>query len=210
MSSTQPAKKKSFKEQMEQYEADNPTWQHFHRRAHINKWSFTIVGLLGGGYIGGGLAGDGWESWISLAWAAGIGPLIALILGFLGYRVSSVGIHLEKPKRRLNVSNGFNPLVHIPLNAIAYIGKAKFTTKDLFRLTRLRLLNETGPGMEIVTTRGQYITISTNEADEIIKAMLESGLNPNAVRIPFPVNAVSDRWKDVDREQRSSPGRPTA
>ncbi|MDA2811870.1 phage holin family protein [Nocardiopsis sp. RSe5-2] len=210
MSGAQPgSQQKSYKEIKARIEADNPTWHHFHRRAQINKWVLAAVGLFAVGFVAGGLA-DGWESWVSFAWAAGFGAVAALVLGFLGYRASSVTVHLERPKRRFNVTNGFNATVRIPLGGIAYIGKAEFTRKDLFRLTRLRLLNESGPGLEIVANDGKYVTISTTEGDAIIKAALESGMNPNAVRIPFPENAVNEKWRDTRREQRPAPGRPAA
>ncbi|MDA2803766.1 hypothetical protein [Nocardiopsis suaedae] len=203
------AQNKSFREDMKAAAAATPQWDHFHKRAKINMIAMGAIGV-GATFLTGTMFSDGYEHWSSYIWTAVAAVPVAFILGFLGYRVSAVVVLLDKPKRVFRISNGFNNTVNVPINAIAYMGKADFTRKDLFRLTRLRLLNETGPGIEIIGRDGKYITVRTDKADEVIQAALDCGMNPNAVKIPFPENAVNEKWRDTEREQRPAPGRPAA
>ncbi|WP_017626314.1 hypothetical protein [Nocardiopsis chromatogenes] len=204
MSGTQ---KKSFREEMKAAAAAAPQWDHFHRRVKINTVAMGALGVFATVLLGA-MFSDGYEHWSSGAWTAVAAVPVAFVLGFLGYRVSAVVVLLDKPKRVFRISNGFNNTVDVPLTAIAYMGKAEFTMKHMFRLTRLRLLNETGPGIEIVSRDGKYITVRTDRADEIIQAAVRSGLNRAALQVPFPENAVDGKWRDTQREQRPVPGRP--
>ncbi|WP_017540001.1 hypothetical protein [Nocardiopsis halophila] len=207
MTNDNPAKK-TFREEMKAAAEATPQWDHFHKRAKINMVAMGALGVFAT-FLLGTMFSDGYEHWSSLIWTAVAAVPVAFVLGFLGYRVSAVVVLLDKPKRVFRVSNGFNNTVNIPLGAIAYMGKADFTMKHMFRLTRMRLLNETGPGIEIIGRDGKYITIRTDRADEIIQAGLGCGLDPNALRIPFPENAVSEKWRDTEREQRPTAQRPS-
>lgn len=180
----------------------HPQWDHFHKRAKINMCATGAIGLFIT-FVLGAVFTDDYEHWTSYIWAALAAVPVVFVLGFLGYRVSAVVVLLDKSNRVFRVSNGFNNTINIPIGAIAYMGKANFTMKHMFRLTRLRLLNETGPGIEIITRRGEYITIRTDTADEVTRAALENGLDPNALRIPFPLHVVNEKWQDTEREQRS-------
>lgn len=160
------------------------------------------LGLLGGavfGGIGGAMASaEDASVWL---WAVLGGLLGVLLVGGLAYYMAAARMELKQGV--LRVSTG-QKKVNIPMGAIAYIGTAEFHRGNRWRLSRMNMIVEPGPGIEIVSRDRKYITVSTRHADAVFQELLQQGMHPDALRVPFPEQAVSVKKAPLHREQRAA------
>ncbi|WP_051415739.1 hypothetical protein [Nocardiopsis sp. CNT312] len=93
--------------------------------------------------------------------------------------------------------------VTVPTEAIAYIGRAEFDMRSARRLGRTTLIGRPGPGVEVVSHDGKYVTMRTDTPGELVQALLAEGMPPLATQVPFPEGTVG-RAHVVSREERSA------
>ncbi|MFV2198157.1 hypothetical protein [Nocardiopsis sp. LOL_012] len=93
--------------------------------------------------------------------------------------------------------------VMVSTEAIAYIGRAEFDMRSARRLGRTTLIGRPGPGVEVVSHDGRYVTMRTDTPDELVRALLAEGMHPLATQVPFPEGTVSGAHV-VSREERSA------
>ena len=134
-------------------------------------------------------------------------PLLAVLLlavSLGGTLVHTSGVHMRAADGVLEVSAGFRG-TRIPVRAVRYAGRARFGGRHARRPSRLNLTGaRAGAGIEIVTGNGEYVTARTDTPDDLFRALLAQGLDPNALRAPFPFDAVGyRRVREIHREERT-------
>lgn len=132
--------------------------------------------------------------------------IIFLSLVILGVMLVCTAVEVELKGGVLEVSNGRRTF-KISTRAIAYIGSADFTRRDVWRLGHNLTNGKKGSGIEIVTGDRKYITARCDSQDELFPALVEEGMDPRALRTPFPLDAVKYKHAaSVQREQRPGNG----
>lgn len=131
---------------------------------------------------------------------------LAVVLGGTLVFVSSV--HMKVGNGVLEINAGYRN-AKVPTGAVGYIGRARFEGRHTRRPGRFNLTNaRAGEGVEIVTRNGEYVTARTEAPGELLEALLAEGMDPNALRVSFPFEAVSyERAGEIQREDRAgNPG----
>ncbi|PWV45723.1 hypothetical protein [Nocardiopsis sp. L17-MgMaSL7] len=134
-------------------------------------------------------------------------PLLAVVLlaaavgGTLVY-VSSV--HMRVGNGELEINAGYRS-VRLRTGTVGYVGRARFEGRHARRLGRFNLTNaRAGEGVEIVSRNGTYVTARTDTPDELVRALIAEGMDPSALRVPFPFESVSyRRVREIQREERT-------
>ncbi|MBW1596962.1 hypothetical protein [Streptomyces sp. JJ38] len=171
-------------------------WAHHPRTVWLQAGPLGLFGGAAFGGIGGAMAdAEGGSVWL---WAVLAGLLGVLFVGGIAYYMAAARMELKDGV--LRVSTG-QKKVNVPVGAIAYIGKAEFSRSNRWRMSRKNIVVEPGPGIEMVSRDGQYITVSTTHADAVFQELLRQGMRQDALRVPFPEQAVSAK-PPVSREQR--------
>ncbi|MFC7471399.1 hypothetical protein ACFQVA_33600 [Actinomadura keratinilytica] len=166
--------------------------------------SQTVVWVSGGagavlGGVMGWFMGEGEEWSVPLKTLGALGVAAVGFLFFWALARYTYSVHLRLKNGQLEGS--FNrKTVKLPAGAIAYAGRAEFSKANKRRTSTTSLVLEPGPGLELVSRQGHYITATTQHADAVLQALLTQGMRPDALRIPFPahINARPPAW----REQR--------
>ena len=136
----------------------------------------------------------------------GIFLIIFFALVILGVMLVCTAVEVKLKGGVLEVSNGRRTF-KIPTRAIAYIGSADFTRRDVWRLGHNLTNGKKGSGIEIVTGDRKYITARCDSQDELFPALVEEGMNPAALQVPFPLDTVKYKHAvSVQREQRLGNG----
>lgn len=173
-----------------------------YERSVVTNPVLRIVGMVVGpavGVVGTGILivdeGPFWWPFLAVLFLA------AVIGGTLVY-VSSV--HMRVASGVLEVNAGRRG-VRLRADEIGYVGRARFEGRHVWRLSRLNLTNaRAGEGVEIVGSDGRYVTARTDTPDELVRALLAEGMDPDALRVPFPFAAVSyGRVREIRREERA-------
>ncbi|MBE2998827.1 hypothetical protein IDM40_08935 [Nocardiopsis sp. HNM0947] len=121
----------------------------------------------------------------------------------LGVMLVCTAVEVKLKRGVLEVSNGRRTF-KVPTRAIAYIGRAEFTRRDVWRMGPNLTNGKQGTGIEIVTGDRKYITARCDSMDELFPALVEEGMDPRALQTPFPVDAVKYKHAaSVQREQRN-------
>ncbi|WP_157996870.1 hypothetical protein, partial [Streptomyces otsuchiensis] len=158
-----------------------------HRPQSALYWQVIPLGTLGAavfGTIGGAMAYSDEMSTLAVVIGAVVGVVIgALFLGGIALYLSAARAQLKKSVLELSTSQ---KRVKIPMGAIGYLGRAEFTKANKWRMSRMNFVVEPGPGLEIVSRDGKYITLSTTHADAVIQELLNQGMHPDALRVRFP------------------------
>ncbi|MBQ1082149.1 hypothetical protein [Nocardiopsis sp. B62] len=139
-------------------------------------------------------------------WPFGAVLFLAAALGGTLVYVSSV--HVRVAKGELEINAGYRS-VRLRVGSVGYVGRARFEGRHARRLGRFNLTNaRAGEGVEIVSRNGTYVTARTDTPDELFRALLAEGMDPNALRVPFPYEVVSyRRVREIQREERTgNPG----
>ncbi|MEU3015787.1 hypothetical protein ABZ635_00130 [Nocardiopsis sp. NPDC007018] len=127
--------------------------------------------------------------------------LAAAIGGTLVY---SASVHTRVANGVLEIHAGRRG-ARVPVASIGYVGRARIGTRPAWRWGRTHLANaRAGEGVEIVGRDGRYVTARTDTPGELVRALLAEGLDPAALRVPFPSALVGDgRARGVRREDRT-------
>ncbi|MHC0429989.1 hypothetical protein ACX6XY_07350 [Streptomyces sp. O3] len=164
-------------------------WAHHPRTVWLQAGPLGLFGAAAFAGIGGGMANGDDFSTAGVVLCAVVGGLLgALLAGGTAYHLAAARMELKSGVLRASTSQ---KKVTVPLSAIVYAGRAEFSRANRWRLSRLNIVVERGPGIELVGRDGTYITVSTPHADAVFQAFVQQGLHPDALRRPFPSQTVS-------------------
>ncbi|NJP67370.1 hypothetical protein [Streptomyces spiramenti] len=164
-----------------------------HRPSSAMVWQAVPLALFGGAVIGGigyGMAvGSGTADWVAV-----VSTVVGAVVG--GFVIGGIALwfaaaRMELRKNTLVLSAGQKE-AKVPTAAIHYLGAAEFGKRGKWRVSVKNFVVEPGPGLEIVTRDGHYLPVSTTRFDEVARALLGQGMNPDALRVPFPVEVRVD------------------
>lgn len=132
----------------------------------------------------------------------GIFLIIFFALVILGVMLVCTAVEVKVKDGVLEVSNGRRTF-KIPTRGIAYIGSAEFVGRDVRRMGHNLTNARKGSGIEVVTGDRKYITARCDSQDELFPALIEEGMNPAALQVPFPLDTVKYKHAaSVQRGQR--------
>lgn len=134
-------------------------------------------------------------------WVAVFGWVIAAIVFGAGMTLTRVAIVVQPGA--LYVAAGYRT-AKIPIASIGYIGNVRLTRRNAMRFSMGTLTNgKPGPAVEIVTQQGKYFAILSNSSSELFDVLINQGMPPSALQVPFPADVVRGR-DDYDRDPRGA------